>query len=95
MNYLNRATVHHRLCFGDNVLAPGHCGDLSEGDQTHDTCKLYDFQQGFVFKCRLDEVAHEPAAYLVNAAVRIAVHRRPCLLLNLRQKLVLERGMLF
>src|SRR3546814_1478919 len=52
-------------------------------------------QQRFVFKCRLDEIAYEPAAHLVDAAVRIAVHRRPSLFLNVRQELVFERRMLF
>src|SRR3546814_735751 len=62
-------------------------------DWSSDVCSS-DLQR-FVFKCRLDEIAYEPAAHLVDAAVRIAVHRRPSLFLNVRQELVFERRMLF
>src|SRR3546814_7606273 len=95
VEHLNCAAVHHRLRFGDKVLALSHRSDFPERDQAHDACKLNDLQQRFVFKCRLDEIAYEPAAHLVDAAVRIAVHRRPSLFLNVRQELVFERRMLF
>src|SRR3546814_6682183 len=72
-----------------------HRSDFPERDQAHDACKLNDLQQRFVFKCRLDEIAYESSAHLVDAAVRIAVHWCPSLFLNVRQELVFERRMLF
>src|SRR3546814_17046196 len=50
VEHLNCAAVHHRLRFGDKVLALSHRSDFPERDQAHDACKLNDLKQRFVFK---------------------------------------------
>src|SRR3546814_17007500 len=61
VEHLNCAAVHHRLRFGDKVLALSPRSAFPERDQAHDACKLNDLQQRFVFKSRLDEIAYEQA----------------------------------